>query len=245
MVEAQSVWQGTLRVDGLPRIQVKAYAAANAAGKLSFNQLHRECGSRIQQKKWCSRCGREVATSDIERGYPCSNGHFVRVTDEEKAPGKAVSLPAIDIKRVCAAEEFDPMYVHNTYYLAPSDRTAASAYLTMARAFQGWVGIGTASMFHRDYLVAIRVVDEMLVLYTLHRAAELYKPSEMGIDLSAATAADADVQRVSIALETLKGKFDLAEFKNPSTENLRKIINAKIGRDEAARTAADAEKTAA
>lgn len=245
MVGARSIWQGTLRVNGLAQIPVKAYAATNAAGKLSFNELHKECGSRIQHKKWCSRCGRAVAREDIESGYHYSDGHFVRVTEEEKAQSKAGAPMAIDVKRVCAADEFDPMYVHNTYYLAPLDRRAASAYLTMARAFRGWVGIGTVSMVRRDYLVALRAVGDTLVMYTLHRDAELHKPGDIEIDLSAAKAIDADVKRVSTALTTLQGRFDLAEFKDRYTEALWKVIEAKVGCVEAARTTAEAEKTAA
>lgn len=127
------------------------------------------------------------------------------------------------------------MYVHNTYYLAPSDGRAASAYLTMARAFRGRVGIGKVSMLQRQYVVAIRAVGDTLVMHTLHRDAELRKPSDIGIDLSAAKVTANDVQRVSLALKTLEGKLDFAEVKDEHREGLRKIIEAKINGDRAAR----------
>jgi DNA end-binding protein Ku len=236
MAEVRSMWEGTLRINNVFQIPVNAYAANNSAEKLSFNQLHKECGTRINLKKWCATCNRELAQSEIESGYEHSNDHFIRVTAEEKARIKVESLNGIDIKRLCAAEEFDPMYVHNTYYLAPSDGRAASAYLTMARAFRGRVGIGKASMLQRQYVVAIRAVGDTLVMHTLHRDAELRKPSDIGLDLSAAKVTANDVQRVSLALKTLEGKLDFAEFKDEHREGLRKIIEGKINGDRAARS---------
>ena len=49
---ARSTWKGYLKVS-LVNIPVRVYPATESSATLSFNQLHAECQTRIQQKKWC------------------------------------------------------------------------------------------------------------------------------------------------------------------------------------------------
>jgi DNA end-binding protein Ku len=46
-------------------------------GALSFNQLHAECKTRIQQKRWCPQCEREVPNTELVKGYEHEKGHYV------------------------------------------------------------------------------------------------------------------------------------------------------------------------
>jgi len=48
---ARSTWKGYLKVS-LVTIPVKVFPATESAAALSFNQLHAECQTRIQLKKW-------------------------------------------------------------------------------------------------------------------------------------------------------------------------------------------------
>ena len=45
-------WKGFLKVS-LVNIPVKVFPATESADTISFNQLHAECQTRIQQKRWC------------------------------------------------------------------------------------------------------------------------------------------------------------------------------------------------
>ena len=55
---ARPTWKGYLKIS-LVNIPVRVFPATDSAATVSFNQLHRECGSRIQQKKWCPTCQTE------------------------------------------------------------------------------------------------------------------------------------------------------------------------------------------
>ena len=79
---ARSTWKGFLKVS-LVNIPVKVYPATESAAALSFNQLHAECQTRIQQKKWCPHCEREVTTGEIVKGYEFEKGRYVVMTDED------------------------------------------------------------------------------------------------------------------------------------------------------------------
>ena len=55
----RATWKGYLKVS-LVNIPVRVFPATESAASLSFNQLHAECQTRIQQKRWCPKCEREV-----------------------------------------------------------------------------------------------------------------------------------------------------------------------------------------
>src|SRR5262249_38733674 len=79
---ARPTWKGYLKIS-LVNIPVKVFPATDAAATLSFNQLHAECQTRIQQKRWCPHCQREVPNTDIVKGYEFEKGRYVVVEEED------------------------------------------------------------------------------------------------------------------------------------------------------------------
>jgi len=73
---ARATWKGFLKVS-LVNIPIKVFPATESSGSISFNQLHGECQTRIQQKRWCSHCNREVPNSEIVKGYEFEKGRYV------------------------------------------------------------------------------------------------------------------------------------------------------------------------
>ena len=61
-------WKGYLKVS-LVNIPVKVYPATEASATIAFNQLHEECQTRINLKKWCPKCERDVTSAEIVKGY--------------------------------------------------------------------------------------------------------------------------------------------------------------------------------
>ena len=53
---SRSIWKGVISF-GMVSIPVKLYGSAEDK-TISLNQLHQECGSRIQMPKWCPTCDR-------------------------------------------------------------------------------------------------------------------------------------------------------------------------------------------
>ena len=45
---------------GLVSIPVKLFSAAESSEKISFNMLHRDCGSRVQQQLFCPKDERTI-----------------------------------------------------------------------------------------------------------------------------------------------------------------------------------------
>ena len=49
---ARPTWKGFLKIS-LVNIPIRVFPATDSAATISFNQLHAECQTRIQQKRWC------------------------------------------------------------------------------------------------------------------------------------------------------------------------------------------------
>src|SRR4051794_38569033 len=79
---ARAIWKGHLRLS-LVTIPIRVFPATNAAADIRFNQLHRVCQTRIQYKKWCPHCEREVSTDEIVKGYEFERGRYVELEEAD------------------------------------------------------------------------------------------------------------------------------------------------------------------
>ena len=237
---ARATWEGYLKVS-LVNIPIKVFPATEPSATLSFNQLHGECQTRIQQKKWCSHCNREVPNSEIVKGYEFEKGRYVVMAEDDFDKVRTESTRVIDLVQFSDDSAIDPMYVDRTYYLAPDGGVAADAFAVMREGMKGKVGIGKVALYGREYLVAVRPHDRGIVMHTLHHAAEI-----RGIDSVeelASVPTKTKPEEIKLAKQII-GSFDaplsLAEYKDEYQEGLRKIIDAKIAGEDIVAPAVDA-----
>src|SRR5258707_3218863 len=169
---ARPTWKGFLKIS-LVNIPVRLFPATDSAATISFNQLHAECQTKIQQKKWCPHCEREITSAEVVKGYEFEKGRWVVVDDEDIAKVKTESTRIIDLMQFTKDDAIDPMYVDKAYYLAPEGPMASDAFSVMREGMQGKAGIGKVAIHGREYLVAIKPHKQGMVMYTLHHAAEI------------------------------------------------------------------------
>jgi DNA end-binding protein Ku len=93
---ARPTWKGFLKIS-LVNIPIRVFPATDSAATISFNQLHAECQTRIQQKRWCPTCEREVPMSEVAKGYEFEKGRYVVVTEDDMAKVKPESTRIIDL----------------------------------------------------------------------------------------------------------------------------------------------------
>jgi DNA end-binding protein Ku len=229
---ARPTWKGFLKVS-LVSIPIKVFPATDSAGMLAFNQLHGACRTRIQQKRWCPSCNREVPLGEIVKGYEFEKGHYVVMNDEDFDKVKPVSTRVIDLVQFTEETDIDPIYVDRAYYLAPDGPIAAEAFAVMREGMKGKAGVGKLALYGREYLVAVRPQARGLVMYTLHHTGEI---RNMGaIDELASVPEKIKPEEIKLARQvigTFEGKLNLAEFHDEYKDGLRKIIDAKIAGQE-------------
>ena len=225
---ARATWKGYLKIS-LVNIPIKVFPATESSGTIAFNQLHGECQTRIQQKRWCPSCEREVPNTEIVKGYEFEKGRYVIMSDEDFEKVRTESTRIIDLVQFADEKSIDPMYVDRTYYLAPDGGMASDAFAVMREGMKGKVGVGKLALYGREYLVAVKPHERGIVMYTLHHAAEIR--SIDSIDELSTVPAKVKPEEIKLAKQvigTFDGPLNLADYKDEYREGLQEIIDAKI-----------------
>jgi DNA end-binding protein Ku len=225
-------WRGFLKVS-LVNIPVKVFPATESAASISFNQLHAECQTRIQQKRWCPHCEREVPNTELVKGYEFEKGRYVVVSEEDMQKVRVESTRVINLAQFTDDTAIDPIYVDRAYYLAPDGPMAAEAFAVMREGMTGKAGIGKVALYGREYLVAIRPQKKGLVMYTMHHDAEIRSIDQIEeLDSVPTKVKPEEMKLAKQVIATFDSELDLKEYKDEYKEGLRKIIDAKIAGEE-------------
>ena len=225
-------WRGFLKVS-LVNIPVKVFPATESAASLSFNQLHAECQTRIQQKRWCPHCEREVTSGELAKGYEFEKGRYVIVSEEDIKKVRVESTRVINLVQFANASEIDPIYVDRAYYLAPDGPMAADAFAVMREGMAGKAGIGKVALYGREYLVAVRPQKKGFVMYTMHHDAEIRSIDQIE-ELSSlpAKVRPDEMKLAKQVVATFDADLNLKDYKDEYRDGLRRIIDAKIAGEE-------------
>jgi DNA end-binding protein Ku len=229
---ARATWKGFLKIS-LVNIPIKVFPATESSATISFNQLHGECQTRIQQKRWCPHCNREVPISEIVKGYEFEKGRYVVLSEQDFGNVRPESTRVIDLVQFADDSAIDPIYVDRAYYLAPDGPMAADAFAVMREGMKGKVGVGKLALYGREYLVAVRPQQRGIVMYTLHRASEIRSidaVEELNAVSDSVRPEEMKLARQVIA--TFEGPLNLKDYKDEYREGLHRIIAAKIAGEE-------------
>jgi DNA end-binding protein Ku len=236
---ARPTWKGFMKIS-LVTIPVRVFPATDAAATISFNQLHAECQTRIQQKRWCPTCEREVPISEISKGYEFEKGRYVVMTDDDMSKVRPESTRVIDLVQFTDASAIDPIYVERPYYLAPDGPMAREAFAVIREGMKGKAGIGKLALYGREYLVAVQPRDKGLVMYTMRHAKEVR--SMDNIEELESVPAKVKPEEIKLAKQVIgnfEGVLDLKEYSDKYQEELQRIIDAKVAGEEVVATEED------
>jgi len=233
---ARPTWKGFMKIS-LVTIPVRVFPATDAAATISFNQLHAECQTRIQQKRWCPTCEREVPISEIAKGYEFEKGRYVILSEDDMSKVRPESTRVIDLVQFTDAAAIDPIYVEKPYYLAPDGPMAREAFAVMREGMKGKAGIGKLALYGREYLVAVQPRDKGLVMYTMRHAKEVR--SMENIEELESVPSKVKPEEIKLAKQVIgnfEGALDLKEYSDKYQEELQRIIDAKVAGEEVVAT---------
>lgn len=229
---ARPTWKGFIKIS-LVNIPVRVFPATDSAASISFNQLHRECQTRLQQKRWCPSCEREVPIGDVVKGYEFEKGRWVVLTEEDMAKVRPESTRIINLVQFTEAEAIDPIYIDRPYYLAPDGDMAAEAFAVIREGMKGKAGIGKLSIYGREYLVAVQPRHKGLVMYTLRQSREVRSMDQIDeLNFVPAKIKPEEAKLAKQVIETFEGTLDLTQYRDEYQEELRNIIDKKIAGEE-------------
>jgi DNA end-binding protein Ku len=193
---------------GLVSIPVRLFSATEASKTISFNMLHKACGSRLKQQYICVKEEVIVPREDTVKGYEFAKDQYVVFTPEELKAMEEAGTHMADIVEFVPLESVDPVYFDKAYYLAP-DKGGAKPYALLASALRESkrCAIGRWAARGKQYIVMIRAVDDGLVMQQLMYAGEVRSMKEIDIERTEVRAHGAEARQAAHR-RAVVGQFD-------------------------------------
>ena len=227
---------------GLVSIPVKLFSATEASERISFNMIHQDCGSRIQQQLFCPKDERTIERTEVVKGFEFSKGQYVLFTEEELKAMEEKATQQIEIVEFLPSTEIDPIYFQKANYIAP-DRGGDRAYTLLAKALQqtGRWALAKYAARGKQYLVVIRPVGKALVMQQLFYPNEIRSIDEL--DLGEAVVKEAELKMaVQLAEMGAAEEFHPENYRDEVRERIRTLIQKKIEGEEITNAEADEPK---
>jgi DNA end-binding protein Ku len=222
---ASTVWKGHLTF-GLISMPVRMSTAARGE-RISFNQLHKECHSRLKQPLFCPVCNRNVERSEIVKGYEYEKDQYVLFNEDELDKIEPASAKVMEILEFVKLDEMDPLYFDSSYYVAPED-AGAKAYQLLMKAMKesGYGAIAKLTMHQREHIVIIRPGSMGMTLHTMFYSNEIRAAESVPADKIEVK--DQEKKLARQLIESLAAPFDPQKYRDEYQENVRTMIAAKL-----------------
>jgi DNA end-binding protein Ku len=229
---------------GLVSIPVRLYPATQSSSSISFNLLHKKCGSRLKQQYICPRDNEIVTRDEMVKGYEFAKDQYVTFTPEELKSLEEKATQSIDIDAFVPLDKIDPVYFEKPYYLSP-EKGGDKAYrlLTEAMRDTGRAALARYAARGKQYLVMLRPSTDgrALILQELLYADEVRPLSE--VPLPDGEAREAELKLAKQLIDQITAEtFDPSPYHDEVKERIRADIEKKVqGQDIAESAPAPAE----
>ena len=221
---------------GLVSIPVRLYSATESTRAISFNLLHKACGSRLRQQYFCIKEEVPVTREDMVKGYEFAKDQYVLFTPEELKSFEEAGTHMAEITEFVPIDKVDPVYYDKAYYLAP-DKGGAKPYALLARAMKesGRCALGRWAARGKQYIVMIRPVDEGLVMQQLLYAGEVRSIKE--VEIPETEVKDAELKLAKQLIEAQSSEtFDPGQYTDQVAARIQAAIEKKVAGQEISMT---------
>jgi DNA end-binding protein Ku len=227
----RSIWNGTITV-GLIAVPVKVHSATESH-TIHFHQVHAQDGARITQKRMCTKEGKEVPYKEVAMGYEVRGGEFVMLDKEELDAAAGDRSHTIELVQFVDRKQVDPVFYDRTYYLgAGEDGEDAYRLLHDALDRAERTGVGRWVFHNREYLVAVRAGDDVLVLHTMRFADELVAAGKLDIPAPSRKPSKRELDMAEQLVNSLHKHFRPSAFKDTYRDRVAELIKRKAEGEE-------------
>lgn len=210
---------------GLVHIPVGLYTTIQD-NDIHFNQLCKEDGSRVNYKKICSGCGKEIQSSDIIKGFEYEKGKYVTLTDEDFEKAKSEKDRSIQILHFTDINDIHPIFFDKTYHAIPEQGgDKAFELLRQAMLQEKKIAIAKTVLGTKEKLLAIIPTQKGILIETLYYADEVKDAPK---ELVVAQVNEAELQMAKTLINTMVKNFEPQLYHDEYRKKLWDIINAKI-----------------
>src|SRR3954470_5992629 len=213
---------------GLVSIPVRLFSATEASRAISFNLLHKACGSRVKQQYFCVKEEVPVSREEMAKGYEFQKDQYVMFSSEELKALEEAGTHTAEITEFVPMDSIDPVYFDKAYYLGP-DKGGAKPYALLARALRDTkrCALGRWAARGKQYIVMIRPVEDGLVMQQLLYAGEVRSIKD--IEIPQTEVKDAELKLAQQLIEQqATDKFDPSAYKDEVRDRIEAAVQKKV-----------------
>ena len=224
---ARSIGTATISF-GLVSVPVSIYSASESKASVSFNMLHKKCGTRLKQQYICPKDNEIVTRDETVKGYEFAKDQYVVLTAEELKSLEEKATSTIDVLEFVPLATVDREYMEKVYYLGP-DKGGDRAYRLLAAALKetGRAALGQYAARGQQHLVLLRPLNGVLVMEQLHYADEVRPTTE--VTIPAGEVKDAELKLAKQLIDqTSNEAFEPSKYKDTVRERVLETIQRKV-----------------
>lgn len=224
----RAYWKGYLRLS-LVTIGIEIYNAVESKSEISFRQIHKPSGRRINYERVVQGIGK-VDNADIAKGYEVDSDTYVILEPDEIDALKLESKKTIDLVQFVDAKEVDYRYFERPYFVAPADALAGEGYVVIRDALTrtGKVGLAQVTIGGREWLVAIAPIGDGLVMEMLRYAEELRDPADFFTEVPTAKPQKEMIDLAVQLIEQKSAPFDPEKYRDRYQDALKALVQEKM-----------------
>ena len=239
---ARAIGSGTISF-GLVSVPVKLYSAGDTTAALSFNWIHKDCGSRLKQQYICSREGTVVEREDMVKGYEFARDQYVLFNPEELKALEVKADNTIEIVEFVPASKVDRVFVDKPYYLGP-DKGGDRAYRLLSEAMQATnlSALGRYAARGKQYLVLLSPRGEGMIMEQLKYAHEVRSFEEVPLGDAEIKPKELDLA-VQLIQQVATEEFNPSQYQDDVREKVLELIQKKIEGEDITQAQTEAPQT--
>jgi DNA end-binding protein Ku len=224
----RSIWKGAIEF-GLVNIPV-SLTSAEVKPDIQLHMVDSKNHARIRYERVNADSGEEVPWDRMVRGYEYEEGQFILLSEQELEAVQPKLTKTIGISDFVNLDDIDPLLFDKPYYLEPEKR-GRKAYVLLREALRktGKAGISRVVIRTREYLSAMFVRDDALVLMLLRFPQELRAISKL--DLPSSKEGNVGKREMDLAMrliDDMAGKWDPKAYHDEYRDALMDFIEKKI-----------------
>lgn len=210
---------------GLVHIPAELYTATQD-NDIHFNQLVKGRNERIQYKKTCPSCKRELKNEDIVKGFQYEKDKYVVITDDDFEKIKTERDRSIQIMLFTGLDDIDPIYYNKAYYILP-EKGGEKAFELLRQAMyeEKKVAVGKTVLGNNETLLVLIPQKDGILMETLYYFDEV---KEIPKELPKNKPGKEELNMAKQLIDAMDGEFKPEQYKDEYQERLRNMIEKKI-----------------
>ena len=211
MAASRPIWTGTISF-GLVNIPIRLFTAVREE-RVAFHMLHDQDNVRLRRKLVCPSDNKEIHPEHIVKGYEIHKDQYVIIRPEDLEACAPEASKTIEITDFVELQEIDPIYYDRPYYVMPQ-AAAVKSYRLLVEAMTrtNKVGISKFVMHDKEYLAALRPVDGLICLHTMHFGKEVVPSESVGHVAADHKVGERELKVAEQLIDSLATDFDPQKY---------------------------------